>query len=361
MRQLEWKKNLLLQIASLRDKISSYKFIHVFVNDKFPRSIVEFINTHFPASEHCFVFCGGSPEKSFPLPKGNNIFNCPYPECLAVSDSVAKVIFHGLYHNGVIAYISEHHEIMAKSYWIPWGGDLHDIPSTPVGDYVRSNFQGVAGNAYTQKIYQQKHGKGKVFFPFSISFQSIEYEKIATTHVPQKEYVQIQVNNSTHPSTLEVFKYIERFRDEDIVVTTILSYGEQEWQRKILDEGKRIFGEKFCPILKYISKEAYLKFLARNDIYILNQDRPQGMTTAFTLMALGKKIFMRGDISEYLYDEGYTLYDTRSLPELSFEEFCANPVKEENKRLAAKRFDPAFQKQCWRTIFAYEPPKPAGA
>ena len=356
---LELKKNLLLQIAFLREKISSYKYVHVFVNDKFCKSIVNFINEHFDPSGHCFFLCGGLPEEQVPLSEGDNIFSCAHPACLCVSDSVSKVIFHGLYNGAVIEYIRQRPEIMAKSYWIPWGGDLHDVPSSPVGDYVRRNFQGVAANAYTKEIYQQKHGEGKVFFPFSMTYQSIEFDRIITTPIPKKQYIQIQVNNSAHPSTLEALYSLKKFKDENIVVTTILSYGMTEWSYKIENEGKRIFGDKFRPILKYIPKENYVKLLARNDIYILNQQRPQGMTTAFTSMLLGQKVFMRGDISEYLHDEGYTLYDTRSLPELSLEQLIDNPAKEENKRLAAGRFDPVFQKQCWQNIFEYEPPMPS--
>lgn len=358
MQLLEAKKNILLHVADVRGKVSSYKFIHVFVNDKFSKSIVDFINAHFSASEHCFIFCGGHSAEQFPLPEGDNVFNCRHPACLAVSDSVSKVIFHGLYSTDVVEYIFQHSEIMNKSYWIPWGGDLHDAHSNPIGDYVRRNFQGVAANAYTKKIYQQRHGEGKVFFPFSMTFQSIEYERIVATPVPQKKYIQIQVNNSTHPSTLEVFNNLAKFRDENIIVTTILSYGIQKWKSKILEEGKRIFGEKFRPIVDYIPKEAYIKILARNDIYILNQHRPQGMTTTFTSMLLEKKVFMRGEISGYLHDEGYSLYDSRSLPALSFAQLLDNPAKEKNKHLAAGRFDPVFQKQCWQNIFAYVPPMP---
>lgn len=78
-------------------------------------------------------------------------------------------------------------------------------------------------------------------------------------------------------------------------------------------------------------------------------------------MLLGKKVFMRGEISGYLHDEGYTLYDTRSLRDLTFEQLLDNPAKEENRRLADGRFDPVFQKQCWHNIFAYAPPIPGNA
>lgn len=356
MQHLALKKETLLQIAFVRDKVCSYAFIHVFINDKFTRSIVEFINAHFDPSEHCFVFCGGRPEEQFPLPEGDNIFICDNPACLAVSDAVSKVIFHGLFNWDIIVFLYEHPEFLEKSYWVVWGGDLHDAPSTLVDDYVRSHFQGIATNAHSRKVYQQRYGKEKAFFPLGICFESIEYERIVATPVPQKKYVQIQVNNSTHPSTLEVLHSLEKFKDENIIVTTVLSYGRQTWQKKILGEGKDIFGHKFYPVMEYIPKDKYIKLLARNDIFILNQKRPQGMTTAFTSMILGKKVFMHGNISDFLHEEGYTLHDTRSLGTLSFEQLCANPAADENKRLAAGRFDPVIQKERWRNIFDYAPP-----
>jgi len=353
-------QDTLLQLAEIRSKIISYKYIHVVTNDKFSASIVTFILKHFDPPEHCFLFCGGRSADEFPIPEGDNIFSCSNPAVLAVSDAVSKIIFHGLYDGGVVKYLSEHPEIMAKSYWASWGGDLYDVPSTPTNDYVHKNFQGVAVDAHGKMAYRQKYGEAKAFFPFNICFESIEYERIVATPVPQKKYVQIQVNNSAHPSTLEVFQALEKFRDENIRVTTVLSYGRTTWNHKILSEGHRIFGDKFCPVLNYIPKETYIKLLARNDIYILNQERPQGVTTSFTSMVLGCKVFMRGGTSWHLHDEGYTVYDTQSIPGLSFEEFCANPAKEENQRLAPMWFDPAAHKQCWKNIFDYEPPKPGG-
>ena len=349
------------QLAEIRVKICSCKFIHVMTNDKFSSSIVKFIHGHFAPPEHCFLFCGGHPEEKFPIPEGYNIFKSSHPAALGVSEAVSKVIFHGLYDWDVILYLNEHPEIMAKSYWIPWGGDLYDAPGNPVGDSVRGNFRGVGSDGYTRRVYRQKYGTENVLFPFDICFEPIEYARIIATPIPQKQYVQIQVNNSAHHSTLEALHALEKFKAENILVTTVLSYGGDKWSNKICDEGKRIFDDKFIPIQSYIPPDMYIKLLARNDILILNQHRPQGLTTAFTSMLLGQKVFMRCDMRKYLDDEGYTLPDTRGIPELSFEELCANPAKEENKRLAARRFDPVFQEQCWRNLFDYEPPKPGGA
>lgn len=349
------RKDILLHVSSLREKIRSYKFIHVLINDKFTKSTVEFISKHFTVSEHCFVFIGGASQESFPLPVGDSIFSWPSPYCLAVSDSVSKVIFHGLFHYGVILYLYENPEIMKKSYWIPWGGDLYEAEDEPVGNHVRRNFQGYAGNVYIRKIYEQKFGKSKVVFPFSISYSSIAYDTIISTPIPQKDYVQIQVNNSTHFSTLEVFDSLKKFKDENIRVVTILSYGKQQWIDKILACGEKIFGNKFFPVVRYLPPDAYIKLLARNDVYILNQGRPQGMTTTFTSMLLGQKVFMRGEISEYLFEEGYTIYDTNKLSQLSFEQLLENPSKEKNKILASQRFDENFVRQCWKNIFEYEP------
>lgn len=354
MTDLTQKAEFLLQLRTLRDKISSYKFIHVFVNDKFSKSIAEFIAGHFNAAEHCFVFIGGRPEAEFPLPQIPNTFSCPHPYCLAVSDTVEKVVLHGLYNSHVVQHLYHSPEIMQKSYWVPWGGDLHEAPDDPINNYVRSNFQGCAVNAYGKKVYQKKYGEGKAFFPFSLCFSSIDYNKIISTKIPPKSRVRIQVNNASHPSTLEVFAGLAKFKDENIEVTTVLSYGKQEWREKIIAEGKRIFADKFFPVTKYMPPDVYIKFLARNDIYIMNQHRPQGMTTAFTAMLLGQKVFMRNELREYLHDEGYTLYDSNSLDTLSFAELCAHSTQERNRRLAAKRFDETHIKQSWMNIFEHQ-------
>ena len=351
-----------LKSIRLRAEMSTCRFIHVLKNDKFCKPIVDFINRHFDPEEHFFIFLQiyAHSFDEFPLPEGDNVFYSEDPACLAVSSLVSKVIFHGMYSNIIADHVRKHPEILEKAYWIPWGGDLYNplIQPNKSLPYVQARVRGVAGNARIIAEYKRRYGsEGKVFLPFNVTFESIPYAEILAQPIPQKDYVQILVNNSAHPSTLEVLRALEKFKDENIRVATVLSYGATQHNQEILELGQSIFADKFFALTEYVPPDEYLKFLAKNDIYIMNQERPQGMTTAFTAMLLGQKIFMREECSGYLSDEGYTIYPTASLPDLSFAELCAlDPADaEKNRQLADRRFNPKQVAEAWRNIFEYEP------
>lgn len=355
MKELSSKYQYLLKLSNLREKIPNYKYVHVLYNDKFCRSIVEFISDNFNRDDHCFVFTGGISENKMPLPSRPNVFSFSGSICLNNSDKVNKFIFHGLYMPNIDAILYNNRDILKKSYWLPWGYDIYETDNdSEMMHYVKGHMAGVAANSRVRQIYAQKYGhygSQPHFFPYNITYESIPYQTIISAKVPRKDYCQILVNNSAHETTLEALDFLKNFRDENIKVYTILSYGDQRWNDRIIKNGKNLFGLKFTPITKFIPPEQYIKFLARNDIFILNQRRPQGMTTFFAMMLLGKKVFMRSELSDYLKMDGYSIGDTQAIPDMSFAELLAATALEKNRELAAHRFDPKHVREFWQTIF----------
>lgn len=361
MNELESKRRYLEKLRFLRDKIQTFKYVHVFYNDKFCKSIVEFIADNFIKDEHCFIFTGGIPESEMPLPNKPNVFSFPGSICLSNSDNVDKFIFHGLYMPAIDILLYNNRDILQKSYWLPWGYDIYETDNdTEMMSYVKGHMAGVAANNRVRQLYTEKYGHyGHTphFFPYNITYESIPYKAIISTKVPLKDYYQILVNNSSHETTLEALGFLKGFRNENIKVYTILSYGDHQWDEKIIKKGKDLFGDKFIPVTNYIPPEQYIKFLARNDVFILNQRRPQGMTTFFAMMLLGKKVFMRSELSEYLKMDGYSIGDTQAIPEMSFAELLQVSEPDTNRRLAAQRFDPTHVRKFWETIFDDIPAK----
>lgn len=361
MNELELKREFLLKLNFLRQEIPNFKFVHVLYNDKFCKSIVEFISDNFNRDKHCFIFTGGLPESEMPLPDRPNVYNFPSCLCLNNSDRIDKFIFHGLYMPNIDKFLFKNRDILAKSYWLPWGHDIYETDRDSAEmTYIKGNMAGVAANNRVKRIYLNKFGnteKLPQFFPYNITYESIPYQTIVSTKIPQKDYYQILVNNSAHKSTLEALELMKKFKNENIKIYTILSYGDMRWNNQILKKGKDLFGENFIPLTKFIPPDQYIKFLARNDAFILNQGRPQGMTTFFAMMLMGKKVFMRSELSDYLKMEGYNVGDTQAIPEMTLTELLEPVGKERNRELAAQRFDPTHVRNFWQTIFDYKPAK----
>lgn len=114
--------------------------------------------------------------------------------------------------------------------------------------------------------------------------------------VPPKQHsgINILVGNSADPSNdhLEVFYKLEAFKDQDIRIYTPLSYGNPNYAKNIIQQGKQRFGDKFEALTEYMPFNEYLEFLGKMDIAIFNHRRQQAFGNTITLLGLGKKVYL---------------------------------------------------------------------
>lgn len=357
---LSIKAQMLHSIQEAISKVSRARYVHVMVNDKFNAGIVEFINANFDPAEHCFVFYRGAPETQFAIPQHGNVVKLLDFSYFSIPATVERVFFHGLFLPDIIAYLYNNRDLLKKSCWLIWGGDLHEAKRNEVSDFVKTNFLYYNGLEH-DRIYLKELYNHDAKFIKTLCYSAFNAEEIESVPHVKSDYVKILVNNSAHPSTISALKNLAHFKDENIKIFTILSYGQAQYKEQIVETGKEIFGDKFIPMHDYIKAEDYLHFLASLDAYILNQGRPQGATTLQTLLLMGKKVFVRGHIAEPFKAHGLDVYHTESIPGLTFNEFLMNERKDANKKAAAYKFTDEFKLEVWRKTFAGETEPPLGA
>ena len=98
---------------------------------------------------------------------------------------------------------------------------------------------------------------------------------------------------------IEVFEKLRKYRTENIKVYVPLSYGSNSYAESVISEGKRIFGDKFYPMTKFMEKEQYFRFLMTIDVAIFANDRQQALGNIVALLYAGKKVYMRKTISSW--------------------------------------------------------------
>ena len=100
----------------------------------------------------------------------------------------------------------------------------------------------------------------------------------------------------------------------------------------------------------------YTQYLAQNDILILNQNRQQGVGNTNASIALGKKVYIRSDVSTYnkLKEFGIQVCDTKTIHNMNFDEFTRNNYMEINKKNALKFFDDEYKALLWKAVFDAE-------
>lgn len=328
-----------------------YKYVHLMFNDKFNKSVVDFLNKHFNPQDHLFL-CKRF-FKEFPFPTGANVMEIQSLYQINWNELHAeKIICHSLFDNEVIDFLFAHKEYLKKAVWIMWGGDFYKYPEDEKNIYVRQNFAHYVTNYEKEEI----SAKLKIdITPYRLRYNFPVNKEILDTCIQKKhDDIVIQINNSADDSTLEVLACLRKFADENIRIRTILSYGKLAYKDIIIQKGKEYFGDKFEYLDKILSPKYYANYLAENDILILNQDRSQGVGNTLASLYLGKKIFIRREISTAtrLEREGFVIYDTNTIKNLTFAEFVKNDYAEQNKEVVKKSFDEDFIKSQWEVILA---------
>lgn len=325
--------------------LNEAKYVHLMHNDKFNKPFVDFLNRNFNPREH-LVLCKRIKELDaiVPFPDADNVIEINKLKNIDFSSpKIEKIICHSLFIPGLVDLLYERKELLGKSYWMVWGGDLYGAVRDEKNDFVRKNVKGYIGDL--DKDYMiEKYGVAdkpfyKAFYNFPISKEMLD----KTTNQP-RDYVRIQINNSSDESTLEMLDVLAKFRHENIRVTTVLSYGKLEYKDLILCKGYEIFGEKFEPVEKFMASQDYAQHLAQNDILILNQNRQQGVGNTLASLGLGKKVFIRSDVSvnTYLNNEKIRVFNSDDIIKTDFETFVRYDEKEQTLENVAKYFSEAY-------------------
>lgn len=338
------------RLKKTTEVVKQYRFIHIMFNDKFGKAWVDFVNKNFDTEEHLFLCKRWFDE--FPFPQGKNVIEIKSLQGLDLSNA-EKIFCHSFFDGELVEYLYAHQDILKqKAYWIIWGGDLYEAPRDEKNDFVRANvYAYITGG--DRDIVTKVYGSGqKRFFSASYIFP-VNLDMLNSTKKSQREKLVIQINNSSDVSTLEMLDVLAKFKDENIIIKTILSYGNLEFKDEIIKKGKRVFRDKFEYLDKILPPDKYAQHLANIDILILNQNRQQGVGNTQSSLYLGNKVFIRSDVTTYkdFNSCGIKIYDSKEIINLDFNEFINYPEKEANKQIVKNFIDETILQISWKQIF----------
>ena len=137
--------------------------------------------------------------------------------------------------------------------------------------------------------------------------------------------INIQVGNSADSTNnhIEVFEKLRKYKDWNIKIYVPLSYSDQDYVKGVIAKGKAIFGDKFIALIDFMPFEKYLDFLGAIDIAIFAHKRQQAMGNTISLLGMGKKVYMRNDITPW------TLFGEIGVKVFDFNSIDLTPIKSE--------------------------------
>lgn len=303
--------------------------LHCMYAEKFIDPFIEFVEKNFNPSGHLYIV---RQLENFPTKYRGNIIllneRVGFMKRIFIYgkhlNRAEKIVLHGLFDRGIVLMLFMQPWLLKKCYWVMWGGDLYHYQNRSRG-FLSNQFEKIRAAVikeighlvtYVKGDYElaQKWYEAKGEYRECLIYPSNLYKEYA---VQPKigDAVNILVGNSADPSNnhLEAFEKLLPFKGENVMIYCPLSYGPADYAERITKLGKEMFGDKFIPLLEFMPFEKYLELLGQIDIAVFAHKRQQAMGNTITLLGLGKKVYMRNDVTPWaMFDAlGVRVFDVR--------------------------------------------------
>ncbi|MDU6524114.1 MAG: TDP-N-acetylfucosamine:lipid II N-acetylfucosaminyltransferase, partial [Enterococcus sp.] len=280
--------------------------VHLFPSQKITVDFVTLINKNFDNEEHIFYIYGNESEEKNKesLDSFSNVhyfddrfFSKSWKEFYSIAKISNGIIFHSfLLTKKMIMRFQLNRNLFSKAAWFIWGGDLYDIQrNKKLPTRIRLSLEKSLLKKFSYIITNIHGDFNKAIKDFSLSADHLcarymdqnifKFDNVKKKNIKKK----ILVGNSATVSNnhIEILEKLRKFRDEDIEIHVPLSYGDKAYANQVKTIGENFFGSKFIPLMDFMDKENYNRFLETIDIAIFNNDRQQAVGNINGLLFLG--------------------------------------------------------------------------
>jgi hypothetical protein len=284
-----------------------------------------------------------------------------------------KIFLHNLFNKNIIIILFLQPWLLKKTKWILWGADLYNYKRKKrklkhkILEFMKSkvikNLEGII--TYIKGDYElaKKWYNTQAYFYESICYLSnipsynINEKKLNLKN-NTKKHLFIQVGNSADPSNnhKEILKSLKMLNDNQkkkIKIICPLSYGTEEYAKKIIKYGKSLFGKDFVPLTKFMDLKTYNKLQSNIDIAVFNHKRQQAMGNILSLLYLGKKVYIRDDITtwDFMRNHDIKVFSFNNYNINNLLEKIDPEIAKQNREKIDSRFNIDIFIEEWRNIF----------
>lgn len=325
--------------------------------------------------EHVFVFYGASPEQygryTDCLPAGSQsvaierdklkLFH--YIKQIEPGDSL---ILHSAFYSWIWLILLCFPRLWKNTGWVMWGADIYGKPSWR-GRLYR----------WVKRLVIPRLGAVSALVPgdfddlqrligacpnYVRAFYSPSYDTNSLESAPPKRpgnegATRLILGNSGWDQNdhIPALHWLSRFANREIQVICPLGYPPQSaYKTEVIEMGRQLLGARFKPIAGLLAWDDYHALLTGCDVLVLNCKKQQGLGNIYAMLRHGAKVFVRGDSSTFsmLQDFGFQVYDTREIPNLTFEDLIAFPeeLAIRNRELFAKYLSLEASIEGWKML-----------
>lgn len=345
--------------------------LHICNSDKFIPPFIDFVDRTFGLSGHQFwsygnmaAFTEGEACQTVRLEGGRLRKLALYACLIREMHKADKIILHSLFGMKIVYLLYFMPWLLKKCYWVMWGGDLYVYKlgkrdwKWRVKEFFRKKVIREMGYLLTylkgdidlvRKWYGAKGAHINCLMYSSNTVDESMMPEIADLRAGKT--ISILLGNSADPSNnhIEAMGTIAKFKNENIKVYSVLSYGDKVNAQRVVKKGQELLGERFVPVTEFMAYPEYVDFLKGMDIAVFNHRRQQAMGNTINLLGMGKTVYMRSDVSQWALfkEEGVKVFDVERF------DLCLMDLAEarENARKVKARFSKERLKSQYERIF----------
>ncbi len=342
------------------------KYLHICTYTLFNDPYIKFINKNFIQKDHLFLILTN---KGKVLLENNvkktskNIKNLL--SLIKESYKCEKIFLHGLVHREIVLLFFFQPWLLKKCYWVIFGEDLYFYEFRE--NRFLSNLYEFARGFVIKRLYglityiKGDYDLAKKWYRLDgIYFNCLLYpNNLFKNHnldkiINRDNKIYIQVGNSADPAHnhFKVFDKLKVYTDKPIEIVCPLAYGYDDYRDKVINEGVKIFGDKFKPMTELISTDDYSKFLSKIDIAIFNHKGQRALGNIIELISLGKKVYIRDNITTWnlCQELGIKIYSYNNDFNSLFEKMPED-ARQKNIENIRKNFSEEKLIKQWKLIF----------
>jgi len=365
-----------------------YKYIHIMSQksihyNKMIMDMIEEKRYDFNSKEHFFVV--SNEEFWVSLSNKNNvayeedIFSNNLIELKNYIKRSENVILHSQHMTLLQLFKLSEYELN-KIVWCVWGHDLYlNFSEYPLGLYRKlrrylgkgyhllrdqriSKFKAIGiGFEYDSIEIKNRYGPNmKVLsMPYGyIKNQKDMIDRIISSNsaVSYDAPIRIMIGHSAFKflNHIEILEKLIKFKNENIIISLVLSYGDTEYANVVKEFAVKNFGLKVEILEGVLPIEDYISYLNSVNICILDYKHQSAVANIYNLIYMGKKLYLNKDgiIKLGLDLAGVETYTVDDIDNQEFNDF-AKPVSLPllNSEIFSSKFNEDIVVQKWRNSF----------
>ena len=232
------------------------------------------------------------------------------------------IVLHGLFYpwqESVLRAVPNH----VKVAWVFWGGDIYGRKDI-AANYLSTSSQWLQRKQDIKRLIKGKKELSRFEIPYEL-LQRIDY---CLTDIPEdfafvKKYFNSDIKelwynyysveetigelvNAEHDgdnillgnsSSLECnhidgMRQLKKFKLGSSKIVVPLSYGESWIRKAILKKGRRMFGDRFMPLISFIPRPEYNRIIQSCSVVVMPHYRPQAFGNILTALWLGSRFYL---------------------------------------------------------------------